>query len=66
MLLSSSYDFYGLGTNIRGNYYGWQSFRLLFPPEVRPVTRVNKSTNHHPFNQLSVSNNVYKYCFPDL
>ena len=34
---------------------------ILFPPEVRPLTRVSRSPNHHPFHQLSVSNNVYKY-----
>ena len=36
---------------------------IPFLPEERPLTRVNRSPNHYPFHQISVSNNVCKYSF---
>lgn len=34
---------------------------ILFPAEVRPLTRVKRSPNHHPFHQLSIS--IYSALF---
>ena len=36
---------------------------ISFPPEVQEIERATRSPNSHPFQQISILNNVYKYSF---
>ncbi len=36
---------------------------LNFPPEVCPIKRKTRLPNHHPFQQVSCNNDIFKFSF---